>query len=91
MVSLYGYHNYLKRLDTKKIPNIYFAGQITGVEGYTESASSGLYVAYQLERKIRGLDSIKWPVGTAMGALINYVMTAPKPVPSNINFGIFHA
>lgn len=75
-------------LSTRKYENIYFAGQITGVEGYTESASSGLYVAYNLLRKISGQTFAKWPVETAMGALINYVMTCKKPVPSNINFGL---
>lgn len=75
-------------LSSKKHPNIYFAGQITGVEGYTESASMGLYVASQMLRKIKGQEAISWPVETAIGALINYVMTCEKPVPSNINFGL---
>lgn len=73
----------------KNIPNCYFAGQITGVEGYTESAASGLYVAWQILREINGLDKIEWPTTTAIGALINYIMTTPKAVPSNINFGLF--
>lgn len=75
-------------LSSKKFPNIHFAGQITGVEGYTESASMGLYVGSQILRKIKGQEVIQWPVETAIGALINYVMTCEKPVPSNINFGL---
>ncbi|AYF44869.1 MULTISPECIES: methylenetetrahydrofolate--tRNA-(uracil(54)-C(5))-methyltransferase (FADH(2)-oxidizing) TrmFO [unclassified Halobacteriovorax] len=75
-------------LSVKKFPNIYFAGQITGVEGYTESASMGLYVAFQLLKKLRGEEVRPFPVETGMGALVNYVMTVPKPVPSNINFGL---
>lgn len=75
-------------LSSKKFPSIHFAGQITGVEGYTESASMGLYVGSQILRKIKGQEAIKWPVETAIGALINYVMTCEKPVPSNINFGL---
>ncbi|MGK0367404.1 MAG: methylenetetrahydrofolate--tRNA-(uracil-5-)-methyltransferase [Thermoproteota archaeon] len=75
-------------LSSKEHPNIYFAGQITGVEGYTESASMGLYVALQIERKYRGKEPIQFPVATAMGALVNYIMTIEKPVPSNINFGL---
>lgn len=75
-------------LSSKSYPNIYFAGQMTGVEGYTESASSGLYVAYNLVRKMNEKSFNKWPVETAMGALINYIMTCVKPVPSNINFGL---
>lgn len=75
-------------LSSKKYENIYFAGQITGVEGYTESASMGLYVAAQLYKKLKGEEVKPWPVETGMGALVNYVMTVPKPVPSNINFGL---
>ena len=75
-------------LSSKKFPELYFAGQITGVEGYTESASMGLYVAIQLLRKIKGEDPIRFPVETAMGALVNYIMTIEKPCPSNINFGL---
>ena len=75
-------------LSSKKFENIYFAGQMTGVEGYTESASCGLYVAYNLLKKYQGVEFKKWPVETAMGALINYIMTCEKAVPSNINFGL---
>lgn len=75
-------------LKSKKFPEIYFAGQITGVEGYTESASMGLYVALQLVRRIKGSASVAFPVETAMGALVNYIMTIEKPCPSNINFGL---
>lgn len=75
-------------LKSKKFPDVYFAGQITGVEGYTESASMGLYVAIQLLRRIKGQESIAFPVETAMGALVNYIMTIEKPCPSNINFGL---
>ena len=61
---------------------------MVGVEGYTESASMGLYVAYQIERRLRGESPYIWPVETGIGALIHYIMTVPKPVPSNINFGL---
>jgi len=75
-------------LSSKKYGNIYFAGQITGVEGYTESAAMGLYVATQLYKKIQGEEVKPWPVETGIGALVNYIMTVPKPRPSNINFGL---
>lgn len=75
-------------LRSKKIPELYFAGQITGVEGYTESASMGLYVAFQVLRRVKGEEPIRFPVETAMGALVNYIMTIEKPCPSNINFGL---
>lgn len=75
-------------LSSKKYPELFFAGQITGVEGYTESSSMGLYVAFQVLRKLKGQEPVSWPVETAIGALVNYIMTVPKPVPSNINFGL---
>jgi methylenetetrahydrofolate--tRNA-(uracil-5-)-methyltransferase len=75
-------------LRAKSFPAIYFAGQITGVEGYTESASMGLYVAFQVLRRIRGEEPLRFPVETAFGALVNYIMTIEKPCPSNINFGL---
>lgn len=75
-------------LSSKELPNLYFAGQITGVEGYTESASMGLYVACQIWRKISGRDAFKFPVETGIGALVNYIMTVSKPTPSNLNFGL---
>ncbi len=48
----------------------------------------GLYVAYQAYRKLLGLDAVGFPVDTGIGALVNYVMTADRPSPSNINFGL---
>lgn len=75
-------------LSTKKYPNVSFAGQITGVEGYTESASMGLYVAHQVYLKVTGKEPISWPIETGIGALINYLFTVPKPIPSSINFGL---
>lgn len=77
-----------QNLSSKKYPELYFAGQMTGVEGYTESAACGLYVAYNILKEIEGEEFRSWPVDTAMGALINYILTCPKPVPSNINFGL---
>lgn len=68
----------------------FFAGQITGVEGYTESASMGLYVGAQIWHRLRGdSGTLCFPVETAIGALVNYLMTVPKPTPSNINLGLF--
>lgn len=75
-------------LSSKEFPAIYFAGQITGVEGYTESASMGIYVASQVYRKCLGQEMLEWPVASGMGALVNYIMTVEKPSPSNINFAL---
>lgn len=76
-------------MSLKNNPHIYFAGQMTGVEGYTESGASGLYVAYALAKKIKGQQFHPFPVTTAIGALINYLLTCPYPRPSNINTGLF--
>ena len=75
-------------MSSKEFPRLYFAGQITGVEGYTESAAMGLYVATQILRRINGREAISWPKDTGLGALVNYIMTNEKPRPSNINFGL---
>lgn len=75
-------------LSSKRFPRLHFAGQMTGVEGYTESAACGLYVAFQVWRKIQGLEPVRFPVETALGALVNYLMTSENPRPSNINFGL---
>jgi methylenetetrahydrofolate--tRNA-(uracil-5-)-methyltransferase len=75
-------------MSSKKHTNVHFAGQISGVEGYTESSAMGLYVGFQVWRKIQGLEPLAFPVETGMGCLVNYIMTNEKPVPSNINFGL---
>ncbi len=78
-------------MTSRQHPQLSFAGQITGVEGYTESAAMGLYVAGQLWRRLQGQENLAWPKETAIGALVNYVMTVEKPTPSNINFGLLPA
>jgi len=75
-------------LSSKKYPHLFFAGQMTGVEGYTESASMGQYVAWNMVEQFKLKEFRPWPVETAIGALINYLMTSDKPSPSNINFGL---
>ncbi len=75
----------------EKHPKIYFAGQITGVEGYIESASSGMVAGICAARKILGKDEVVFSSKTALGALANYVSN--KAItnfqPMNVNFGIF--
>ncbi len=78
-------------LSSKSHPDIYFAGQMTGVEGYTESAAIGLYVGFQIDRVLNEKPPLDFPTGSAIGALVNYIMTVPKPTPSNINFGLLPA
>ncbi len=73
----------------KKNPNIYFAGQITGVEGYVESISSGMVVGLNVVNRLQGKDSIQFPNTTMVGALANYISTEnEKFQPMNANFGI---
>jgi len=76
-------------LSLKSDPQIYFAGQILGVEGYTESAAMGLYAGLQVFHKISKGVSLEAPAtSTPIGALLNYIKTWERPVPSNINFGL---
>ncbi|MBQ9514408.1 MAG: methylenetetrahydrofolate--tRNA-(uracil(54)-C(5))-methyltransferase (FADH(2)-oxidizing) TrmFO [Clostridia bacterium] len=68
---------------------IFFAGQITGVEGYVESMASGLIVGIYLARKIKGEKEIKISERTVIGALTKYITTKNDNFePMNANFGI---
>ncbi|HEY8444304.1 MAG TPA: methylenetetrahydrofolate--tRNA-(uracil(54)-C(5))-methyltransferase (FADH(2)-oxidizing) TrmFO [Clostridia bacterium] len=73
----------------KKYPNIFIAGQLSGVEGYVESVCSGLIAGIFMYKYLRGENLISVPKETMTGALINYI-TAPNPdfQPMNANFGI---
>ena len=74
----------------KAEPRISFAGQMTGVEGYVESAASGFLVGVETARRLRGMDPIDFPRETAIGALGLYVsnQSSTQFQPMNINFGI---
>jgi methylenetetrahydrofolate--tRNA-(uracil-5-)-methyltransferase len=78
-------------LQLKKFPNIFLAGQITGVEGYVESTAMGLIAGINAERLAKGKPLVIPPKETAIGALINYLQTSnPKYFqPMNINWGLF--
>ncbi len=69
---------------------ISFAGQISGVEGYVESAASGLLVGLETARRIKGLVPINFPKTTAIGSLALYISdeSVSDFQPMNINFGI---
>lgn len=71
-------------------PNVYFAGQITGVEGYVESASSGLVAGVSLANRLLGKQDTVIDDTTAIGSLASYVSkyNGGKFQPMNINFGI---
>ena len=69
--------------------NIYFAGQITGVEGYVESISSGVVAGINATRKYKKLEKIEFSEYTMIGALAKYISTPnEKFQPMNANFGI---
>ncbi len=74
-----------------RYPNLFVAGQISGVEGYVESAASGLYAALNMLQYLNG--SIKHELGpdTMIGAMANYISDSKivKLEPMNANFGIF--
>ena len=73
----------------KQNKNIYFAGQITGVEGYVESISSGLVAGLNAVNQLQGKDKIKFSEYTMIGALAKYVSTKnEKFQPMNANYGI---
>ena len=73
----------------KKNPNIYFAGQITGVEGYVESIASGMVVGMNIANKILNKPKVIFPKFTMIGSLADYISTENKKFqPMNANFGI---
>ena len=87
------YINSTKLLDNtynlKRNSNIFFAGQITGVEGYVESISSGMVAAINACAKYKKDEKIVFPIETMIGALANYISTEnDKFQPMNANFGI---
>ena len=80
-------HNY----SLKSNPNIYFAGQMTGVEGYIESASSGFVAGINAARKALGLEQIDFTDKTVIGSLSHFVENGAYSgnfQPMNANFGI---
>ncbi|MCR4876195.1 MAG: methylenetetrahydrofolate--tRNA-(uracil(54)-C(5))-methyltransferase (FADH(2)-oxidizing) TrmFO [Clostridiales bacterium] len=73
-------------------PGVYFAGQMTGVEGYVESAASGLVAGICLARTLRGLDPLVFPGWTALGAMGRYISTSNAHFqPMNCAFGLIDA
>ncbi len=80
-------------LSLRKRPDIYLAGQISGVEGYVESAASGILAGEFIRQRIRGREFSPPPPQTALGAILGHCTTAPvkRFQPSNINFSLFPA
>jgi len=71
--------------------DLFFAGQLTGVEGYVESAASGLMAGINAALLLKGCQPVVWPTETAHGALTNYITStdARHFQPMNITFGLF--
>ena len=78
-------------LQLKFQPRIFIAGQLVGVEGYTEAAASGGLAGINAARLLKGMELVVPPETTAHGALMNYITTSdPRHFqPMNINFGLF--
>ena len=74
----------------KRRENLFFAGQMTGVEGYVESAASGLIAGMNAGRLAKGLDCLVVPAETTLGSMANYITTADFKhfQPMNANFGL---
>ncbi|MEF2965222.1 methylenetetrahydrofolate--tRNA-(uracil(54)-C(5))-methyltransferase (FADH(2)-oxidizing) TrmFO [Paenibacillus sp. M1] len=75
----------------KKAPKLFFAGQMTGVEGYVESAASGLIAGINAALAFADKEGIVFPADTALGSMARYITTADFEhfQPMNANFGLF--
>ncbi|TPV44423.1 FADH(2)-oxidizing methylenetetrahydrofolate--tRNA-(uracil(54)-C(5))-methyltransferase TrmFO [Bacillus dicomae] len=75
----------------KQRDDLFFAGQMTGVEGYVESAASGLLAGINVARLVKGEEPVVLPPVTAMGSMANYITAtnAKNFQPMNANFGLF--
>ncbi|MGM0598817.1 MAG: methylenetetrahydrofolate--tRNA-(uracil(54)-C(5))-methyltransferase (FADH(2)-oxidizing) TrmFO [Candidatus Rifleibacteriota bacterium] len=81
----------LPTMQLKKDPRIFFAGQISGVEGYAESAATGMIAGLNVSRLIQDKELLVMPPQTIIGALISYITYGghKKFNPMNANFGLF--
>ena len=81
-----------RQLRLRKAPNIRFAGQVTGCEGYVESSAVGLMAGIMASCELAGRDWEPVPSTTAMGALLSHITgdaEAETYQPMNVNFGLF--
>jgi len=80
-------------MQTRERPKLFFAGQITGVEGYVESVAMGWLAGINAARLVTGRELIEAPPGSAVGSLARYVATAETKnfQPVNITFALLPA
>jgi len=74
----------------KSKPSLFFAGQMTGVEGYVESAASGLLAGLNAWRRVSGMNTLVFPSETTLGGLARHLEGSPSQSfqPMNMNFGL---
>lgn len=77
-------------MESRTRQRLFFAGQMTGVEGYVESAASGIAAAYGAAARLRGEEPVPFPRETAIGSLTHYIShrEGSNFQPMNINFGL---
>jgi methylenetetrahydrofolate--tRNA-(uracil-5-)-methyltransferase len=80
-------------LEFRGRPGLFFAGQMTGVEGYVESTAGGLVAGLNAVRALNGRAPVMFPITTAIGALMAYIGDPERKhfQPMNINFGLIPA
>jgi methylenetetrahydrofolate--tRNA-(uracil-5-)-methyltransferase len=80
-------------LQLRANPNLFFAGQISGVEGYAEAIATGLMAGWNAQRRAEGLEPLHWPRETAHGSLGKYISGADRSnyQPANITFDLLPA
>lgn len=79
-------------LQIKSHPHLFIAGQLSGVEGYVESAATGIFAGINAERLLKGLPLTEAPFSTILGSLIHYIThtSVESFAPMNANFGIVY-
>ena len=77
-------------LNVKSNPNLWIAGQLSGVEGYLESAAGGLAAAFAVDRAVKGHPALSFPVETVLGSLLHYLANASTKdfSPTNAMLGL---
>lgn len=80
-------------LEFRSVPGLFFAGQVTGTEGYVESTAGGLVAGINASRILRGFEPRIFPTTTATGALLNYISDPTRTdfQPMNISYGLMES